>query len=104
MDTMVKTTPEATDKPARSARMRNRLAAVFAFLAAFVSVPAAAFAQTTPTLPDASTTANDIVNNGGSQLVTVAVAVIPTVIGLLVIFWAIRFALHKLGLGGRAHV
>lgn len=103
METLERQETTATEGSSRAARLRNRLAAVFAFLAALVAVPTAAFAQTaTPTLPDATTTANNIVNNGGSQLVNVAVGVIPTVIGVLVIFWAIKFALKKMGLGGKA--
>lgn len=107
METMerVESSTEATRRPSRIARLRNRVSAVLVTMAVLVGVPTAAFAQTTPpTLPDATTTANNLVNQGGTSLVNVAVGVIPTVISVLVIFWAIRFALSKLGLRGHAHV
>lgn len=105
METLTRQEEAQQVKASRIARLRNRVATVLAILAGLVAVPAAAFAQTTsPSLPDATQTANNLVNNGGSQIANVAVAVLPTVIGVLVLFWAIRFALKKVGMRGSAHI
>src|SRR4051812_27649493 len=89
----------------RSKRGPRRAAVILCTAAGSVLVPAAAFAQTTaPTLPDAGDTAKTIVNTGGSQLASTAIPVLPYVIGVLVLFWAINFALSKVGMKGKAKV
>lgn len=85
--------------------MWKRIGVVFAGVAALVGVPVAAFAQTTaPTLPDAGTTATTLANSAGSQLANTATTVLPIVIGVLVLFWAINFVLKKTGMKGKAGV
>lgn len=100
MDT--NTTPEGT--PRR--RLGARIAAVASTVLGVVGIGAgSAFAQTTsPTLPDPGTTAQNIVNTGASQLANTAVSVLPYVIAALVLFWAINFALKKVGMKGKAGV
>jgi hypothetical protein len=94
---------ETTPEPASRRRgLATRAAAVFGGAIAMVAMVAGPSFATG--LPSPTSVATSIVNTGGGQLVSTAVGVIPVVIGILVIFWAIRFALHKLGFGGRAKV
>lgn len=55
-------------------------------------------ASPAPTLPAASDVSHFIVNSGAAKLANVALSVLPYVITALVLFWAIRFSLRKLGL------
>lgn len=86
--------------------MFKRLAVIGASVVAFIGgTAAAALAQTTPpSLPDAGATATSLANSAGSQLANTAVTVLPIVIGVLVLFWAINFVLKKTGMKGKAGV
>lgn len=57
----------------------------------------AAFAQTSggSTLPDATSVTTGLVNSTASSMATTAIAIIPVVVGAILLFWAINLGLSK---------
>lgn len=59
-------------------------------------------AATTPIDPTAI--AGGLATDIGGQLIDVVTGVLPVLVPVLAAFWAIRFVVQKVGLGGRAGV
>lgn len=57
-----------------------------------------------PTLPSAGSIASSLSDAMTSRLVPVLETVLPVIFAILVLFWAMNFVLHRMGMGGVAAV